>query len=182
MALYFCATPARGACLIRLRVFLDGKHAHGRMFFLTTEQRAGLEGAALEVALDRGGGIALLAALERLATGERKGRTGQHADRRRAVGLAERSEGPSKEIVARGTGGTYGFHGYWAKDWTAFDPNFGTEQDFAEHIERTVARDPQAGNFADETSVARQVRSLVVEYFALLIFPLGKNTHMSMVR
>jgi alpha-amylase len=25
-----------------------------------------------------------------------------------------------------GTGFTYGYHGYWAKDWTALDPNFGT--------------------------------------------------------
>jgi len=28
--------------------------------------------------------------------------------------------------VDEGTGNTYGFHGYWAKDWTALDPNFGT--------------------------------------------------------
>ena len=28
-----------------------------------------------------------------------------------------------------GTGVTYGFHGYWAKDWTALDPNFGTKED-----------------------------------------------------
>jgi alpha-amylase len=25
-----------------------------------------------------------------------------------------------------GTGNTYAYHGYWAKDWTALDPNFGT--------------------------------------------------------
>ena len=30
-----------------------------------------------------------------------------------------------------GTGMTYAYHGYWAKDWTSLDPNFGTEQDFA---------------------------------------------------
>ncbi len=30
-----------------------------------------------------------------------------------------------------GTGKTYAYHGYWAKDWTTLDPNFGTEQDFA---------------------------------------------------
>jgi alpha-amylase len=30
-------------------------------------------------------------------------------------------------IVDEGTGPTYGFHGYWAQDWTAMDPNFGTE-------------------------------------------------------
>lgn len=28
-----------------------------------------------------------------------------------------------------GTGVTYGFHGYWTKDWTAIDPNFGTSED-----------------------------------------------------
>ncbi len=33
-----------------------------------------------------------------------------------------------------GTGKTYGYHGYWAKDWTVLDPNFGTEEDFAELI------------------------------------------------
>jgi len=28
-----------------------------------------------------------------------------------------------------GTGKTYGYHGYWAKDWTSVDPNFGTRKD-----------------------------------------------------
>lgn len=28
-----------------------------------------------------------------------------------------------------GTGFTYGFHGYWTKDWTAIDPNYGTKED-----------------------------------------------------
>ncbi|NNC71242.1 MAG: alpha-amylase, partial [Flavobacteriaceae bacterium] len=28
-----------------------------------------------------------------------------------------------------GTGYTYGYHGYWTKDWTAIDPNFGTKED-----------------------------------------------------
>ncbi|WP_031428855.1 alpha-amylase family glycosyl hydrolase [Flavimarina sp. Hel_I_48] len=28
--------------------------------------------------------------------------------------------------VDEGTGNTYAYHGYWAKDWTALDPNFGT--------------------------------------------------------
>ena len=28
-------------------------------------------------------------------------------------------------------GRTYAYHGYWPKDWTAVDPNFGTEADFA---------------------------------------------------
>ncbi|OIQ30092.1 MAG: alpha-amlyase [Bacteroidetes bacterium MedPE-SWsnd-G2] len=34
-----------------------------------------------------------------------------------------------------GTGLTYGFHGYWAKDWTALDPNFGTKEDLKELVE-----------------------------------------------
>ena len=38
-----------------------------------------------------------------------------------------------------GTGVTYGFHGYWAKDWTALDPNFGTEADLAELVETAHA-------------------------------------------
>lgn len=33
-----------------------------------------------------------------------------------------------------GTGKTYAYHGYWGKDWTRLDPNFGTEADFAELI------------------------------------------------
>jgi len=31
--------------------------------------------------------------------------------------------------VDEGTGVTYGYHGYWTKDWTAIDPNFGTADD-----------------------------------------------------
>jgi len=31
--------------------------------------------------------------------------------------------------VDEGFGANYGFHGYWAKDWTALDPNFGTKAD-----------------------------------------------------
>lgn len=37
--------------------------------------------------------------------------------------------------VDEGYGKNYGFHGYWAKDWTALDPNFGTEKDFADFVE-----------------------------------------------
>lgn len=36
--------------------------------------------------------------------------------------------------VDEGTGNTYGFHGYWASDWTALDPNFGTKEDLAELV------------------------------------------------
>src|SRR5690606_20704796 len=28
-----------------------------------------------------------------------------------------------------GTGLTYDYHGYWTKDWTSLDPNFGTLED-----------------------------------------------------
>ncbi|WP_298330810.1 alpha-amylase family glycosyl hydrolase [uncultured Dokdonia sp.] len=31
--------------------------------------------------------------------------------------------------VDEGTGVTYGYHGYWTKDWTSLDPNFGTRED-----------------------------------------------------
>ncbi|WP_369820251.1 alpha-amylase family glycosyl hydrolase [Tenacibaculum sp. SG-28] len=30
--------------------------------------------------------------------------------------------------VDEGTGVTYGYHGYWTKDWTKIDPNFGTKE------------------------------------------------------
>ena len=33
-----------------------------------------------------------------------------------------------------GTGYTYGYHGYWTKDWTAIDPNFGTKEDLKELV------------------------------------------------
>ena len=36
--------------------------------------------------------------------------------------------------VDEGTGNSYGFHGYWAKDWTSLDPNFGTEEDLEELV------------------------------------------------
>ncbi|MGB0892056.1 MAG: alpha-amylase family glycosyl hydrolase, partial [Flavobacteriaceae bacterium] len=33
-----------------------------------------------------------------------------------------------------GTGLTYGFHGYWTKDWTKIDPNYGTKEDLKELV------------------------------------------------
>ncbi len=39
-----------------------------------------------------------------------------------------------------GTGRTYGFHGYWTRDWTAIDPNFGTEQDLAALVQSAHKR------------------------------------------
>ncbi len=38
-----------------------------------------------------------------------------------------------------GTGFTYGYHGYWTKDWTTLDPNFGTRADLAELVETAHA-------------------------------------------
>ena len=34
-----------------------------------------------------------------------------------------------------GTGLTYAYHGYWARDWTALDPNFGTLEEMKELVE-----------------------------------------------
>ncbi|MCK6690812.1 MAG: alpha-amylase [Thermoanaerobaculia bacterium] len=42
--------------------------------------------------------------------------------------------------VDEGTGATYGFHGYWAKDWTRLDPNFGTEAELAELVDKAHQR------------------------------------------
>jgi alpha-amylase len=39
-----------------------------------------------------------------------------------------------------GTGRSYGFHGYWARDWTAVDANLGTEQDFRDFVDAAHAR------------------------------------------
>jgi len=35
-----------------------------------------------------------------------------------------------------GTGNTYAYHGYWAKDWTALDPNFGTRKDLENMVKK----------------------------------------------
>lgn len=42
--------------------------------------------------------------------------------------------------VDEGTGLTYGFHGYWARDWSALDPNFGTKADLAELVTKAHAK------------------------------------------
>lgn len=39
------------------------------------------------------------------------------------------------EGTDEGTGKSYGFHGYWAKDFTKVDANLGTDQDFKELVE-----------------------------------------------
>ncbi|WP_166922759.1 alpha-amylase family glycosyl hydrolase [Flavobacterium poyangense] len=38
--------------------------------------------------------------------------------------------------VDEGTGLSYGFHGYWARDWSALDPNFGTKEDLANLVQK----------------------------------------------
>lgn len=40
------------------------------------------------------------------------------------------------ESVDEGTGNTYGYHGYWTKDWTNLDANFGTKEDLKELVEK----------------------------------------------
>jgi alpha-amylase len=37
--------------------------------------------------------------------------------------------------VDEGTGNSFGFHGYWTRDWTALDPKFGTKEDLREMID-----------------------------------------------
>jgi alpha-amylase len=48
----------------------------------------------------------------------------------------EQIHGPTDE----GTGKTYGFHGYWASDFTAIDANLGTENDMRELVDAAHAR------------------------------------------
>ena len=42
--------------------------------------------------------------------------------------------------VDEGTGVTYGFHGYWTRDWSTIDPNFGTRQHLAEMVKKAHAK------------------------------------------
>ncbi|NJB37910.1 alpha-amylase family glycosyl hydrolase [Croceivirga sp. JEA036] len=37
--------------------------------------------------------------------------------------------------VDEGTGQTYGYHGYWTKDWTTIDPNFGSKKELGQLVE-----------------------------------------------
>ncbi|MGB5647354.1 MAG: alpha-amylase family glycosyl hydrolase [Muriicola sp.] len=39
-----------------------------------------------------------------------------------------------------GTGNSYGYHGYWAKDWTALDPNFGSRKDLEKMVRKAHDR------------------------------------------
>jgi alpha-amylase len=36
--------------------------------------------------------------------------------------------------VDEGTGTSYGYHGYWTRDWTDIDPRFGTKEDLSEMV------------------------------------------------
>ncbi len=50
---------------------------------------------------------------------------------------------PVEQIHAgtdEGTGKSYGFHGYWARDFTAMDANLGAEKDFRDFVEAAHAR------------------------------------------
>ena len=68
------------------------------------EQLAGLEGAALEVALDRRVGVVALAALQRLAAGERERCLGEDRDGRDVAAGGELREGAREDVVARSPG------------------------------------------------------------------------------
>ncbi len=46
--------------------------------------------------------------------------------------LVEQIHGATNE----GTGNTFAFHGYWTKDWTELDPNFGTKKDLKELVDK----------------------------------------------
>lgn len=42
--------------------------------------------------------------------------------------------------VDEGTGFTYGFHGYWTRDWSSLDPSYGTKKDLAELVQKAHAK------------------------------------------
>ena len=46
-----------------------------------------------------------------------------------------------KGFTDEGTGKTYAYHGYWIRDWTDVDPNFGTLEDLAELVETAHKHD-----------------------------------------
>ena len=64
------------------------------------EERAGLQGAALDVGLDRRRRVVRLRALERLAAREPQGRVGERRDRLGVAGRGELGERARKEVVA----------------------------------------------------------------------------------
>ncbi len=42
--------------------------------------------------------------------------------------------------VDEGTGFSYGFHGYWTRDWSSLDPSYGTKKDLAELVEKAHSK------------------------------------------
>ena len=42
--------------------------------------------------------------------------------------------------VDEGTGFSYGFHGYWTRDWSVLDPSYGTKKDLAELVTKAHAK------------------------------------------
>ncbi|WP_124981339.1 alpha-amylase family glycosyl hydrolase [Nonlabens xiamenensis] len=42
--------------------------------------------------------------------------------------------------VDEGTGYSYGFHGYWAKDWTTTEPSYGTIEEYQEMVDKAHAQ------------------------------------------
>jgi alpha-amylase len=46
-----------------------------------------------------------------------------------------------KGFTDEGTGKTYAYHGYWGRDWTSIDPNFGTMDDLAELVDKAHEND-----------------------------------------
>lgn len=42
--------------------------------------------------------------------------------------------------VDEDTGFSYGFHGYWTRDWSAIDPSFGTKKDLTELVEKAHSK------------------------------------------
>ena len=42
--------------------------------------------------------------------------------------------------VDEGTGFSYGFHGYWTRDWSSLDLSYGTKKDLAELVEKSHAK------------------------------------------
>lgn len=42
--------------------------------------------------------------------------------------------------VNEGQGATYGFHGYWTKDWSSIDKNWGTEKELQELVDKAHAK------------------------------------------
>ncbi len=45
------------------------------------------------------------------------------------------------DLTDEGTGPTYGYHGYWARDWTSIDPNFGTRSDLEAMVKAAREKD-----------------------------------------